>query len=249
MVPVLKMLDLVGEIAPFELAEEWDNAGLLAGHPDWPVERAMVALDLTRGALQEAVLNGAQLIVTHHPVLLHGRKNLREDDCEGALLAELIRARVALIAAHTNYDNAPGGMNDVLAAALGLSEPEPLANGLRAGYYEGTPEMLRACASGRLGGTPRLYRGGASVRKVAVCGGAGGKFWLDAIQAGCDAFLTGEARHHEALAATEAGLTVIEAGHYHTERVMVKALQNGLQTRANTLQYNVHVFESCYEPF
>ena len=87
MVPVLKMLELVAEIAPFELAEEWDNAGLLAGHPDWPVERAMVALDLTDGALREAASKGAQLIVTHHPVLLNGRKNLREDDGEGALSA------------------------------------------------------------------------------------------------------------------------------------------------------------------
>ena len=124
MVPVSKMLELVGDIAPFELAEEWDNVGLLAGHPDWPVARAMVALDLTDGALREAAEKGVQLIVTHHPILLNGRKNLREDDGEGALLAALIRARIALIAAHTNYDSAPGGMNDVLAAALGLSEPE-----------------------------------------------------------------------------------------------------------------------------
>ena len=84
---------------------------------------------------------------------------------------------------------------------------------------------------------------------MAVCGGAGGSFWEDALRAGCDGFLTGEVRHHEALAAVQAGLTVVEAGHYHTERVMVKALRNGLQTRADTLQYNVHVFESSFEPF
>ncbi len=249
MVPVQKMLELVAEIAPFELAEAWDNVGLLVGHPDWPVTRAMVALDLTGGALREAMERDVQLIVTHHPVMLHGRKNFREDDGEGALLAQLIRARIALIAAHTNYDNAPGGMNDVLAAELGLSWLETLPNGLRAGAFEGTPEMLLALAENRLGGTPRLYRGGDAIHKLAVSGGAGGKFWPDALDAGCDAFLTGEVRHHEALAATEAGLTVVEAGHYFTERVMVKALQNGLQTRANTLQYNVHVFESGFEPF
>ncbi len=87
MATVAEMLELVNEIAPFDLAEEWDNAGLLAGHPSWEVRRAMVALDLTPGALREAVDAGAQLIVTHNPILFHGRKNLREDDGEGALCA------------------------------------------------------------------------------------------------------------------------------------------------------------------
>ncbi len=249
MATVAQMLELVNEIAPFELAEAWDNVGLLAGHPGWNVERAMVALDLTSGALREAIGGGAQLIVTHHPILFHGRKNLREDDGEGALLAELVRARIALIAAHTNYDNAPEGLNDALAEALGLEDVGSLAHGLRAGMFFGSPEELLARAGERLGGTPRLYRGGRAVARVAVCGGAGGSFWPEAKEAGCDAYLTGEVRHHEALAATEAGLTLIEAGHYHTERVMVKALRSRLQMRANTLQYNVHVFGSSFEPF
>lgn len=249
MVTVGRMLELVDEIAPFSLAEAWDNVGLLAGHPDWGVERAMVALDLTRGALGEAVAGGAQLIVTHHPILFRPRRNLREDDGEGALIAALIRARIALIAAHTNYDSAPGGLNDVLAEALGLEGVEALPRGLRAGAFSGDPEALIRRAAQRLGGTPRLYRAGPSVRKVAVCGGAGGEFWVEALAAGCDAYLTGEVRHHEALSAVEAGLTLVEAGHYFTERVMVKALRNGLQTRANTLQYNVHVFESAFAPF
>lgn len=249
MVSVSKILNLVGEIAPFELAEAWDNVGLLAGHPDWSVDRVLVALDLTPGALREAVEIGAQLIVTHHPILFTGRKNLREDDGEGALLTELVRAKIALIAAHTNYDNAPGGLNDVLAEALGLKDVVPLENGLRAGTFAGDDASLAALAAERLGGQPRLYRGARAIHKVAVCGGAGGSFWPLAHAAGCDAYLTGEVRHHEALAATAAGLTLVEAGHYYTERVMVKALRNGLQKRADALQYNVHVVESAYEPF
>lgn len=249
MVSVSKILDLVGEVAPFELAEDWDNVGLLAGHPDWDVDRVLVALDLTPGALREAVDAGAQLIVTHHPILFHGRKNLREDDGEGVLLAELMRAKVALIAAHTNYDNAPGGLNDALSEALDLKDVASLEQGLRAGTFYGDGAALATLAAQRLGGQPRLYRGAQTIRKVAVCGGAGGSFWPVAHAAGCDAYLTGEIRHHEALAATAAGLTLVEAGHYHTERVMVKALRNSLQNRANALQYNVHVAESTYEPF
>ncbi len=249
MATVSQMLKLVNDLAPFELAEEWDNVGLLAGHPDWQVERAMVALDLAPGALREAIHQGAQLIVTHHPILFRPRRNLREDDGEGALLTSLVRARIALIAAHTNYDNAPGGLNDVLAASLGIQNVEPLPHGLRAGAFSGDPAALLSWTAERLGGTPRLYRGCEDIRKVAVCGGAGGEFWPEALKAGCDAYVTGEVRHHDALSAVQAGLTVVEAGHYHTERVMVKALRNGLQMRANTLQYNVHVFESGFEPF
>jgi dinuclear metal center YbgI/SA1388 family protein len=251
MVTVGKMLQWIDEIAPFELAEEWDNVGLLAGHPDWPVERALVALDLTKGALDEAVEKRAQLIVTHHPILFQARRNLREDDGEGALLAALVRARIALIAAHTNYDNAEGGLNDALAEALELDGAQPLPHGLRAGGFEGGAQALAARAQARLGCVPRLYRaaGVGAIRRVAVCGGAGGAFWPEALKAGCDAYITGEVRHHEALAATAAGLTVVEAGHYHTERVMIKALQRGLQMRINTVQYNVHVLESAFEPF
>jgi putative NIF3 family GTP cyclohydrolase 1 type 2 len=186
-------------------------------------------------------VRGAQRIITHHPIMFRARKNLREDAGEGALLAELLRARLALIAAHTNYDNAPGGLNDALAAALGLQFVETLPRGLRAGAFSGDPEALVDRAKERLGGAPRLYRGGKAPESCAVR--------PEALKAGCDAFLTGEVRHSDALAAVQAGLTVIDAGHYQTERVMVKALRNGLQTRANMLQYNVHVFESGYEPF
>ena len=250
MATVAQLLELVNDIAPFDLAEDWDNVGLLAGHPDWNVGRVLVALDLTAGALREAMGLGARLIVTHHPILFHARRNLREDDGEGALLAALVRSRIALIAAHTNYDYAPGGLNDVLAEALGLKDVEMLPRGLRAGAFSGGSEDLLHLASARLGGTPRLYRGqSAAPGRVAVCGGAGGEFWPEAVKAGCGGYLTGEVRHHEALAAVQAGLTVVEAGHYFTERVMVKALRTGLQTRADALQYNVHVFESGFEPF
>jgi dinuclear metal center YbgI/SA1388 family protein len=250
MATVAQMLELVGDIAPFDLAETWDNVGLLAGSPDWNVEKVLVALDLTAGALKEAVALGARLIVTHHPILFHARRNLREDDGEGALLAALVRSRIALIAAHTNYDEAPGGLNDVLAEALGLKEVETLPHGLRVGAFLGDSAALMDLVAARLGGTPRLYRSGsAALNRVAVCGGAGGEFWPEAAKAGCDAYLTGEVRHHEALSAVQAGLTVVEAGHYFTERVMVKALRTGLQTRADALQYNVHVFESGFEPF
>ena len=97
---------ILEQIAPRELSESYDNVGLLAGHPAQTVERVLVALDLTEGVVREAEKAGAQMIVTHHPIFFRGRKNIREDDAEGAAVCSLIRAHLALAAAHTNFDNA-----------------------------------------------------------------------------------------------------------------------------------------------
>lgn len=248
-----QILVLLNEMAPPELAESYDNVGLLAGHPDWPVEKILVGLDLTMGAVEEAEAMGAQLIVTHHPILFRGRKNLREDDAEGAAVCAMIRKGIGLIAAHTNFDNAEIGVNDALAEALGLDDIRPLPQGMRVGKLESvhTPESLGAMVEKRLGGRARIYaeRPDAAIECVAVCGGAGGDFFELAACSGAQAFVTGEVKHHDALAAVAAGLCLIEAGHYETEHIAIKLLADGLQKKINAVQYNVTVNESAYAPF
>ncbi|MDR3085653.1 MAG: Nif3-like dinuclear metal center hexameric protein [Christensenellaceae bacterium] len=110
-------------IAPPELAEPWDNSGLLCGNPDLEVNRAICCLDATASVLKTAEEARAELIIAHHPLIFQGITTLREDEYEGALLARLIRGGRALYAMHTNLDRAPGGVNDCLAKACGLSEP------------------------------------------------------------------------------------------------------------------------------
>ena len=112
---------MVNGIAPFELAEEWDNVGLLFGHADAEVSRVLVALDLTQGVLDEAKALGAQLIVTHHPIMFSARKRVTDEDREGRLMLGMAEAGIAHIAAHTNLDAAPGGVNDTLMAAMGAT--------------------------------------------------------------------------------------------------------------------------------
>ncbi|MDO4356986.1 MAG: Nif3-like dinuclear metal center hexameric protein [Clostridia bacterium] len=244
---VKDVLDAVWDMAPQELAEEWDNVGLLAGHPDRPVTKVLCALDLTAAVLDEALREGAELIVTHHPILFRGRKNLREDDPEGALLARLVRSEISMIAMHTNFDSASPGVNDALAAALGLTDVQAPAPFLRVGEMaQTTLEALTQLTASRLRAVVRTYGDPkAPVHRVAVLGGAGGNYYRDATAAGAQAFITGEIGYHVAMSAVDEGLCILEAGHDCTERVAIKTMVCGLQNRLNALQYKVIVMESA----
>ena len=241
-----QVLELVNGLAPFELAEEWDNVGLLAGHPDMPVERVLCALDLRMEVVEEAVSRGCQLIVTHHPILFRGRKNLRETDAEGRMLCALVRANLAMIAAHTNFDNANPGVNDALAAALGLEDVEALENGMRVGTIKQTDFGSFCCrTASALKGPTRCYGdSGRRIDRVAVLGGAGEDFAAQALAAGADVYVTGEMAYHKALDAADNGLCVIEAGHAATEYPAISLLCGGLQKAADAVQYDICVLQS-----
>lgn len=248
---VAQILALVNQIAPFELAEEWDNVGLLAGRPDAGVDTVLCALDLSMAVLDEAKRRGAQLIVTHHPILFRGRKNLNETDGEGRLLCALVRSGIAMIAAHTNYDNAHPGVNDALASALGLKDVRILEGGMRVGTpREAAFGAFADHAAAALGGPVRRY-GDANrpIHRVAVLGGAGEDYVSVAREGGADVYLTGEMAYHKALDAVDNGLLILEAGHAATENPAISALRRGLQIAADAVQYDICVLQSEAELF
>ena len=248
---VQEIYDIIDQIAPFELAEEWDNVGILAGSADQEIERVLCALELNPAVISEAQRKDVQLIVTHHPILFRGRKNLREDDPEGRMLCELVRSRIALIAAHTNFDNADPGVNNVLAALLGLEDIESYDSGLRAG----TPkqDMLGAfCDHARtvLGGPIRCYgERERRIHRVAVLGGAGGDYVALCKNANADVFLTGEISHHRAWDAYLSGVSALEAGHAATEMPAISLLADSLQKAADSVQCKLRVFVSEVDLF
>lgn len=248
---VKDVLNAIDAFAPFSLAEEWDNAGLLAGSENERVSAILCALDLNEMVLDEAVAKGANLIVTHHPILFRGRKNLREDDAEGRLLCRLIRSGIALIAAHTNFDNAMPGVNDALAARLGLLEVRALENGMRVGEINAQKLVdFRRHVERTLDAPVRCYgEADRSVRRIALLGGAGEDFWPQAIAAGADAYLTGECAHHKAWEAYQSGICILEAGHAATELPAIELLAKGLQNAANGVQWNVRIYTSEVELF
>lgn len=241
---------IMDEMAPPHLQEDYDNVGLLAGSSKTEVTGIYVALDVTKRVIERAQALDCQLIVTHHPILFRGRKNLREDDAEGALLCRLIRSGLALFAAHTNFDNAPYGTGDCLARALGLSEIADGGDGMRIGLLPQAmdAEELVEYVEARLGGRSRLHGGKAQMRKVALCPGAGGFMTCAAAEAGADVFITGEAKHHELLEAEELGLPIMDAGHYETEQFAINAFADGLQNALNALEWNIRIYrDPCKE--
>lgn len=221
--------------APRELAESWDNVGLLVGDPEAAVERVLVALDITPQVAEEALERGCQLIVAHHPVMncaWHPVQTVRADDRQGRTLTALLCGGVAAICMHTNLDAAEGGVNDILAEKLGLTQPEMLTEEKigRIGtlkceipLVEFTHSVIELLGCNGL----RYVDAGRPVHRVAVGGGACGCYIPQAVAAGCDTFVTSDLKYNDFLD-TE-GLNLIDAGHFPTENVVCPALRDRLQ--------------------
>lgn len=236
-------------IAPTSLALGFDNVGLLIG-TEREIRRVLVALDCSVAVAEEAIAMDADLVLTHHPLFLHGVKRILPDDPETAAAYKLIRAGIGLYAAHTNLDACDGGVNDALCEALGVRDAEPLfADGIgRVGTLE-APTTLGTFAdrcSEALGTTVRFSGDpGKTVLRVGLVGGAGGGDAAEAKALGCDVFVTGEVKHHQAIAAAALQMPLIEGGHYETEVVVLKKWISRLQNEGNDVQYSLTRMETA----
>lgn len=231
-------------------AEEWDRVGLVLGDPDQPVRRILLALDPVAATVSEAVGTRADLMLTHHPLYLRGTSFLPVTDPKGALVTDLVRHGVALFNAHTNADIAFGGVSQALADLIGVRETHPLvptgvdAHGRAVGhgrvgvvdattveaFSDHVASVLPAGPHGLLtGGDP-----GATVRRVAVAGGAGDSFLGAARGVGADVFLTADLRHHPASESLEGGAPALLCGsHWATESPWLPVLARRLEEAAD----------------
>ncbi len=362
-----RIIQTIQRLVPEELAEPWDAVGLQIGAAEAPVSGVLVALDVTPQVLQEAELRGAQFILAHHPVIFEPLTRVTSEDAVGSLVARAVRGNVVIYVAHTNLDSCPGGVNDALAAALGLEDTIPLvpapagrryklvtfvppANldavrdalcqagaGVIGEYsccsYSGPGEgtfkpsekanptagergelnrveerrlevmvepggigaalqallashpyeepaydiyptrQVSGAGMGRLGSLPEEMSLGAfaelcrarlgaphvkvsgdpqvPVSSVAVCGGSGKELVEAASRAGAEVFLAGEIGHHAALAGRQMGLSLVEAGHYHTEKVVLEPLAAMLAARFSEegLAVDIAVARTITEPW
>ena len=243
---VQDLYHLIDRIAPFETQAEFDNSGLLVGSAAREVDTVLFALDVTEPVIEEAASLGAQLIISHHPLMFTPLRSLTEDNYEGRLIRSLIRRDISLIAAHTNLDRAAGGINDTLAELCGLSEVTG-EDFFRCGVL---PAPLSAFAYAdelktRLRTDVRLMGPGHRlIRKVGLCSGGGSDEWIRAASSGCDAFLSGEIKHHHAQAMADSGIVTFECGHFATEEPGIRALAAALQNGFNQIECNMRIYVS-----
>lgn len=236
MATVADILQAIEDFAPTAMKEPWDNVGLNCGHTDKQVHKILVALDASTEACHEAKEVGADLLLTHH-ALIWKAGFVTDRTPWGRDVLYLIENGIACINAHTNLDEAPEGVNDELARVLGLTNISVIgARGtdsqgrpwglMRQGEVEPQPlEQFLDRVKAQLG-TPvlRYVDGGKPVHKVAVGGGACGTEFMDAVNAGCDTFVTSDVKYNQFWDCRDNGMTIIDAGHFYTENPIVKVL-------------------------
>lgn len=247
---VQDIYDFLNQYCPFELAEEWDNPGLNVGNAGRPVSKVLLALDLTLEVIEAAKEMGADLIITHHPVIFEPLSNLNDTTVEGARVLALAQSGLAHIACHTNLDAAQGGVNDVLAACCGLTEVQPVAGLGRMGLTHTTlPQLAQQLKKALPAQSCVGVCCNPKVEKVAVIGGSGGSLLQEVAAAGCDTLVTGEAKYSQLLNARELGVNVLVLGHYETEYPVLAPLAKALDRHFKDLTVCVMPVKSPVESF
>ena len=253
MATIADVVRVIESFAPVEIQENWDNCGLCAGSPDAELTGVLVGFDCTRALIDEAVECGANMVVTHHPLIFHGLKKVDEADPVGDALIRAIRAGVAVYCAHTSADKAPGGVSWAIARRLGLENVSVLdydAAGSSGGFGCGLgiigdfPEALssdRAIEKVKEAfGLPYVRCSRPSdglIRRVAACGGAGSSLVDRARAAGAQLYLCGDVSYHHFF--TPEGFMVMDIGHYESEIDIVSILFSLIQKNFPTFAVRI----------
>ena len=261
MVELNRIAEVIEKHAPLETQESWDNSGwqiYLGKSADADVKRILVTLELNDDVVNEAMDADVQLIVCHHPLIFGGIKSVNDNNSSGSMIVKLVQKGISVYATHTPFDKCVGGNNDYLAELLELADiqliPGDETGICRMGELK---EPLAAAElaeryAGKTGQDVRNYRlAGAvkpSVKNIGLCTGAGSEFFTLAAAAGCDLFVTGDVKYHEAQHARELGIALLDLGHFGSEQIFTKNMSGILR---NELCNTVEILESqvCLNPF
>lgn len=238
-----EIIKFAQKIAPFETAEEWDNVGLLVGDKNAEVDRVLLALDITPAVVEEARETGAQLIVSHHPVIFSPISALRPDTAE-YLLAKY---DIAALCLHTNLDRAKQGVNVALGKALGLVNTEFYPDDflLIGDFQRQYSAQTFALYIKRQLQAPSVRYTEGNISRVAISSGGGGEGVELSEKYGFDAFVTGEMKHHHYLYAQSHGIAAFDAGHFSTENVVIEPLRDILANRFPEIDFIISKACTC----
>ncbi|HPI92089.1 MAG TPA: Nif3-like dinuclear metal center hexameric protein [Deltaproteobacteria bacterium] len=232
------VMTVLDAIAPFDTAEEWDNAGLQVGDPSVEVTSVLVALDPSIEVISRAGRLKTDLIVTHHPLMIKPIPRLDLSSGTTRKIGMLIRGGISLVSMHTNLDKTPGGVADELASRLDLHGITPYG-ALRVGTLGRPTPLDHWCRELPFSGA-RICNAGRDVYRVAACPGSGMDYWRQASALGCDTLVTGDVRYHAGLDAVEAGMNVVDLGHFGTEEIIVKPLAARLRRELKRVVVRAH---------
>ncbi|MBR5272650.1 MAG: Nif3-like dinuclear metal center hexameric protein [Clostridia bacterium] len=234
MTRTIDIFDFLNTLAPFDSQEKWDNSGFLVGDKDAQCKKIALCLDITSDTIEQAKKQNCGLIVSHHPVIFSKTGSFLKDDLPFKLAVNGISA----ICAHTCLDISAGGVNDVLAQMLELEEITPVCmDGVFMPRAAKLKKPMRtkefaAFVKEKLGcDSLRISKIDKEIKTVVLCGGSGSSFLPDVFDGKYDAFITGDAGHHNFLDAAEKGLVLIAAGHFETENPVMSAVEKAINKK------------------
>ncbi len=254
---IFEIIEAVETYAPTELAEDFDNVGLLIGDGNRDVGDVLLTLDVDIEVAKEAKKLGAGLIISHHPVIFEPLKQINTSTPSGRLIMYLIENKISVYSAHTNLDTAAGGLNDLLAALIKLENTSPLLpleNGMGLGRVGTLPAKMTVAELAeklkQLFGIPAVrFTGDASdmVERVALCSGGGGSLVDAAVKSGAQVYISGDIKYNAARDALCEGMRIIEIGHYESEilaadlfsKIISDSLGDGVRTHITKANTNV----------
>jgi dinuclear metal center YbgI/SA1388 family protein len=257
-VHVTDILEGLNHIAPFTLAESWDNVGLLIGDPGREVGSLLIGLDPSLSLLDEAIKRGIDTIVTHHPCIFRPLPSVNIATPGGAFLERALNHKINVIACHTNFDSAVDGVSDALARLLKIENVRPLRAIVGSENEKTGLGRIGAFASPLLFSDfmQRFFQAVASsdvqlagpkpteIKCVALCGGSGSDLAEEAHRQNADVYISSEIKHSTAVWAQDAGFCVIDATHYGTEKPAMLILEQHLESFGEKHGWSVEIFQS-----
>jgi dinuclear metal center YbgI/SA1388 family protein len=240
---IAKFIEVLSAISPEEKALKWDKGGTQILFRDKPLEKVLIALDVTEGVIDEALHLGANLILTHHPIFFLPLNKIDENDYIGRLAIKLIQNKISVYSAHTSFDNLQGGNNDYLCRILGIIDTYDINvdnNELigKIGYFERSFKLndIIGKIKNKFDINEKLnvvFKDDKLVRKVAICSGSGGSLVQTALENECDLLITGDIDYHTAIEANGNGLKIIDMTHYHSEKIFINNIADLIKANFN----------------
>ncbi len=234
-----EIIKLMNNWAPAELIDNWDNTGFQIGNDEKDIKRILISLDLDERVYNRALDGDFHMIITHHPIIFKPITSITTSTYKEKLLFNLIQKDIVVYNAHTNLDRANNGVNDELAKLLGLRDPQTLEMGEDEDYGYGRVGDIEEQSlkdyltfiKKRLDTEFLIVYGDMdrTVKRVALCGGSGSGFIYDAYKKEACIYITGDIKYHDAQYGTELGLTIVDAGHYHTEKIILPIVKEYLE--------------------